>query len=117
MATANAGADEAVLNILDRYRVLMLEDLITGRPDISFTQLALAIQRLSRTDVIAIRRVGLRYEIRLTNPVWPLGFAPSTKRRLSPNDTRPDVFERVFGVEGTGSTSPNGPGHKGEELP
>ena len=45
MAAGHAGADEAVLNMLDRYGVLMLEDLITGRPDFSFAQLALAIQR------------------------------------------------------------------------
>jgi hypothetical protein len=30
MATAHADADEAVLKMLDRYGVLMLEDLMTG---------------------------------------------------------------------------------------
>ena len=115
MAAAHAGADEAVLNMLDQYGVLMLEDLITGRPDFGFAELALAIQRLSRTDIIALCRIGLPYEIRLTNPAWPLGLAPSIKSRLRHNDNKPDVFDRVFGVEGTGSTSPNRSGHKGED--
>jgi hypothetical protein len=68
MATANRDADEAVLTMLDRYGVLMLDDLITGRPDFSLTQLFHAIDQLRRTNVIALRRIGLRDEIRLTNP-------------------------------------------------
>lgn len=117
MATANADADEAVLKMLDRYGVLMLEDLITGRPDFSLAQLFLAIERLSRTNVIALRRIGLRYEIRLTNPAWPRRPAPSIKNRLRRNDNKPDVFDRIIGVEGTWSTSPNGPGQNGAEPP
>ena len=76
MATGHADADEAVLNMLHRCEVLMLEDLITGRPDFSWAQLFLAIDRLSRTNVIALRRIGLSYEIRPTNPAWPLGHTP-----------------------------------------
>jgi len=79
MATGNADADEAVQNMLHRYHVLMLEDLITGRPDFSWAQLFLAIDRLSRTNVIALRRIGLSYEIRSTNPVRPLGHMPQYK--------------------------------------
>ena len=30
MGTGNADADEAVLNMLQRYEVLMMEDLISG---------------------------------------------------------------------------------------
>ena len=112
MATANADADEAVLTILDRYGVLMLDDLITGRPDFSLTQLFLAIDRLRRTNVIALRRIGLRDEIRLTNPAWPLGLAPQHQEPVAPKRYKPDVFDRVFGVEGTWSTSPNGPGQQ-----
>ena len=33
---------EAVLNMLQRYEVLMIEDLVTGRPDFSWAQLFLA---------------------------------------------------------------------------
>ena len=70
MATENTDADEAVLNMLQRYEVLMLEDLITGRPDFSWAQLFLAIDRLSRKNVIALRRMGPRYQILPTNQEW-----------------------------------------------
>ncbi len=67
MATGNADAEEAVLNMLQRYEVLMIEDLMTGRPDFSWAQLFLAVDRLSRKNVIALRRIGLNYQILSTN--------------------------------------------------
>jgi hypothetical protein len=75
MATGNADADEAILNMLQRYEVLMMEDLITGRPDFSWAQLFFAIDRLSRKNVIVLRRIGLSYQICPTNQEWPLGQA------------------------------------------
>jgi hypothetical protein len=75
MGTGNADADEAVLSMLQRYEVLMMEDLITGRPDFSWAQLFLAIDRLSRKNVIALRRIGLSYEIRPINQEWTLSHA------------------------------------------
>jgi hypothetical protein len=70
MATGNADADEAVLNMLQRYEVLMLEDLVIGRPDLSWAQLFLAVDRLSRKNVIALRRIGPSYQILSTNQEW-----------------------------------------------
>ena len=70
MATANADAEEAVLNMLQRYEVLMMEDLITGRPDFSWAQLFLAVDRLSRKNLIALRQIGLSYQILPTNQDW-----------------------------------------------
>jgi len=70
MATGNADADEAVLNMLQRYEVLMLEDLVIGRPDLSWAQLFLAVDRLSRKHVIALRRIGPSYQILSTNQEW-----------------------------------------------
>ncbi|HEX4966946.1 MAG TPA: hypothetical protein VFV44_00370 [Nitrospiraceae bacterium] len=70
MATGNADADEAVLNMLQRYEVLMIEDLITGRPDLSWAQLFLAVDRLSRKNMIALRRIGPSYQILSTNQEW-----------------------------------------------
>ena len=70
MATGDTDADEAVLNMLQRYDVLMLEDLITGRPDFSWAQLFLAIDRLSRKNVIALRRIGSRYQILPVHHGW-----------------------------------------------
>ena len=73
MGTGNADADEAVLNMIQRYEVLMMEDLIAGRPDFSWAQLFLAIDRLSRNGLIALRRVGLSYQIRPIDHVWTHG--------------------------------------------
>ena len=73
MGTRNVDADEAVLNMLQRYEVLMMEDLIIGRPDFSWAQLFLAIDRLSRKNLIALHRAGLSYQIRPMNQEWTLG--------------------------------------------
>lgn len=70
MSTARAGAEQAILNMLQRYEVLMMEDLITGRPDFSWSQLFLAVDRLSRKNLIALRRIGLGYQILSTNQEW-----------------------------------------------
>jgi len=58
-------AEEAVLNMLQRYEVLAMEDLIVGRPDFTWAQLFLAVDRLSRANVIALSRFGLSYQLRL----------------------------------------------------
>ncbi len=73
MGTGNADADEAVLNMLQRYDVLMVEDLIIGRPDFSYSQLFLAIDRLSRKNLIALHRTGMSYQIRPMNQERTLG--------------------------------------------
>jgi hypothetical protein len=73
MGTGNADADEAVLNMLQRYEVLMVEDIIIGRPDFSWAQLFLAIDRLSRKNLIALHRTGMGYQIRPMNQERNLG--------------------------------------------
>ena len=73
MVTGNADAEEAVLNMLQRYEVLMVEDLIIGRPDFSWAQLFLAIDRLSRKNLIALHRTGMNYQIRPMNQERTLG--------------------------------------------
>ena len=73
MGTENVDADEAVLNMLQRYEGLMMDDLIAKRPDLSWAQLFLAIDRLSRQNLITLHRVGLSYQIFLMSQEWPLG--------------------------------------------
>jgi len=63
MGTGTADADEVVLNMVQRYGVLMMDDLIIGRPDFSWAQLFLAIDRLSRKNLIGLRRMGQSYQI------------------------------------------------------
>jgi hypothetical protein len=73
MGTGNADADEAVLNMLQRYRMLMVDDLIIGRPDFSYAQLFLAIDRLSRKNLITLHRKGMSYQLRSMNQERTLG--------------------------------------------
>lgn len=73
MGTGNADADEVVLNMLQRYGVLLMDDLVIGRPDFSYAQLFLAIDRLSRKKLIALRQVGFSFQICTMNQAWTLG--------------------------------------------
>ena len=73
MGTGNTDADEAVLHMVQRYEVLMMEDLISGRPDFSWAQLFLAINRLSRKNLITLRRMDPSYQIRTMNHAGTLG--------------------------------------------
>ena len=73
MGTENVNADEAVLSMLQQYEGLMMEDLIAERPDFSWAQLFLAIDRLSRKNLITLHRAGLSYQLFLNNEAWTLG--------------------------------------------
>ncbi len=73
MSAGNADADEAVLCMVQRYGVLMMDDIIIGQSDFSWAQLFLAIDRLSRKNLIAIRRLGLSYQICPMNHALALG--------------------------------------------
>lgn len=73
MSTGNADADEAVLDLLQRDEGLMMDDLIAERPDFSWAQLFLAVDRLSRKNLIMLHRVGLSYRILLMNQAVPHG--------------------------------------------
>ena len=73
MGTGNTEADEAVLNMVQRYEVLMMEDLILGRPDFSWAQLFLAIDRLSRKNLIMLHRTGMSYQLCSMNQERTLG--------------------------------------------
>lgn len=73
MGTENADADEAILDMLQRYEVLTMDDLIITQPNFSWTQLFLAVDRLSRKNLLAFRRIGLSYQIRRMNQALTLG--------------------------------------------
>jgi hypothetical protein len=72
MRTGNV-ADADILNMLQRYDGLMMEDVIAGLPDFTWAQLFLAIDRLSRKHLIALHRVGLSYQLRSMNQAFHLG--------------------------------------------
>ena len=73
MGIESVDADEAVLNMLQPYEGLMMDDLIAERPDFSWAQLFLAVDRLSRKHLITLHRVGPSYQIFLINQEWTIG--------------------------------------------
>lgn len=85
MATENTDADEVILNMLQRYEALMVDDLIAERPDFSWAQLFLAVDRLSRKNLITLHRVGLSYQICLMNQEWTLGHGQHHEESAAQN--------------------------------
>lgn len=73
MCTGNEVADDAVLNMLQRYEGQIMDDLIAERPDFSWAQSPLSIDRLSRKNLITLHRGGLSYQIFLMNQESDLG--------------------------------------------
>jgi hypothetical protein len=71
MSTGNEDAEEVVLYLLQRDERLMMDDLVAERPDFSWAQLFLAVDRLSRKNLIVLHRVGLSYQMFLMNQAVP----------------------------------------------
>lgn len=93
MVRGTTDADEVVMNMVQRYEVLMMEDLIIGRPDFSWAQLFLAIDRLSRKNQITLRRIGPSYQIR---PMKHARIVAQTHQHEQPAATS-DVCKWVSG--------------------
>jgi len=83
MTTGNTDAEEAVLNMLQQSEVFLMEDLVVGQPDFSWAQLFLAIDRLSRKNLIAVHRTGMSYEIRPMNRERALGQDQRHEERVA----------------------------------
>ena len=73
MSTGNADADKAILDMLQRYEVLTMDDLIISQPNFCWAELFLAVGRLSRKNLIALRQFGSCYQIRRMNRAFPSG--------------------------------------------
>lgn len=71
MATGHVDAEQAVLNMLHRYKVLTMDEiLISGQPDFSWAQVFLAIDRLSRQKLLLLYRTGRTYQVALSRQAW-----------------------------------------------
>ena len=71
MATGQVDAEQAVLNMLHRYKLLTMDELlISGQPDFSWAQMFLAIDRLSRQKLILLYRTGSTYHVALSRRAW-----------------------------------------------
>lgn len=67
MATGYVDVEQAILNMLHRYEVMTMDEiLISGQPDFSWAQMFLAIDRLSRQKLIALYRTGSNYQVALS---------------------------------------------------
>ena len=73
MGAENADADKAILDMLHRYEVLTMNDLIISQPNFCWAELFLAVDRLSRKNLIALRQFGSCYQIRRMNRAFPSG--------------------------------------------
>ena len=67
MATGHMDTELAVLNMLQRYGVMTMDEiLISGQPNFSWAQVFLAIDRMSRKNLIVLYRTGGNYQIALS---------------------------------------------------
>ena len=64
----------------------MMEDLLLGGPDFSWAQLFLAIDQLSRKNLITLSRMGLSYQIRTRNHAETFGQTLHDANRLLIDD-------------------------------
>ena len=64
MATRHSTTEQAVLKMLQQHNVMMLDEvLMTGQPDFTWSEVFLAIDRLSRKQEIALSRRGSTYQL------------------------------------------------------
>ncbi len=64
MATRHSDTEQAVLKMLQQHNVMMLDEvLMTGQPDFTWSEVFLAIDRLSRKQEIALSRRGSTYQL------------------------------------------------------
>ena len=64
MATRHSDTEQAVLKMLQQHTVMMLDEvLMTGQLDFTWSEVFLAIDRLSRKQEIALSRRGSTYQL------------------------------------------------------
>ena len=64
MATRHSDTEQAVLKMLQQHNVMMLDEvLMTGQLDFTWSEVFLAIDRLSRKQEIALSRRGSTYQL------------------------------------------------------
>lgn len=84
MATGHVDTEQAVLNMLHRYEVMTMDEiLISGQPDFSWAQVFLAIDRLSRQKLIALYRTGNNYHVALSTQAWTAAQASQQEESVT----------------------------------
>ena len=68
MATRHTDTEHAVLSILKQYQAMTMDEIIhEGQPDFTWGEVFLAINRLSRRQLVVLSRAGSTYHVAL-NP-------------------------------------------------
>ncbi len=57
MVTVNASVEESVLDLLQRTGPCSLDDLVVHLPNYGWSQVFLAVDRMSREDLLRVRRL------------------------------------------------------------
>ncbi len=64
MAAQFSETEQAVMGMLQQHRVMMLDEVLTiGEPDFTWNELFLAVDCLSRKQLIALSRKGSAYQL------------------------------------------------------
>ena len=58
MVTVNASVEESVLDLLQRTGPCSLDDLVVHLPKYGWSQVFLAVDRMSREDLLKVRRLS-----------------------------------------------------------
>ncbi|MBX3306291.1 MAG: hypothetical protein KF751_09620 [Nitrospira sp.] len=69
MVARHGETEQAILQMLQRRRVMMMDDVLAiGHSDFAWSELFLAIDRLSRKQLIALYRTGSTYQLTFNRP-------------------------------------------------
>ncbi len=64
MAMRHRETEQTILKMLQQHRVMMMDEVLAiGKPDITWSELFFAVDRLSRKRLIALSRIGSTYQL------------------------------------------------------
>ncbi len=64
MATRHGDTEQTVLNMLQRNKVMTIDEVLTiERPDFTWSEVFFLVDRLSRKQLIALYRTGSTYQL------------------------------------------------------
>jgi len=79
MATGHADTEQTVLNMLDQHTMMTMDEILRSTQlNFSWAQMYLAIDRLSRTNMIVLSRIDGTYQLALrTHGLSPMTSLPT----------------------------------------